>query len=690
MTRSATVLALTTLACSCLLAQPVKLPRAAAPLALVDFGDPGAVARWSGLKCSPAQLLGAPAMSFTMPRWQQGQEEWPAVYLDCDGGRGFATQDWSHHAKVVFDAQVSGERPGDLALELRDTKGRNGWAQHFEVAPGKANHFEVSLGDIAREVRLDHLEQIVLFASRPDHEYTVTVANLRLEPGQKEPLAEFDLAYPNYRGLVFPEADRVRVTAELQPEEYDVRPGDLTLKLTWRGEGAALFAKGSFLGTRGAVALRTARLPAGPAELLAELLGPAGKPLASREWPVRKLTPGEARGLKVYLDPHNNCIVDGKPFFPLGFYGGGSESQALEVADSPYNCLLDYGTNHKSKAEMRKYLDLLHSKGLRLIYCLNDVYPTARYLEGQSWEGIKGNQAIADGVVRAYRDHPALLAWYLNDELPRTLEPKLRSYYRRVAELDPNHPCYIVLCNMAELRYFPETTDVMGVDPYPIPSSPVTTVSDWMESANRATRGHMPTWLVPQAFAWYQHHPEGSDRARIPNEEDLRTGRAPTFEEARCMTYLALAHGAKGLIYWCYYNMRVLPQYKEMWGWMKRLGGEVKALSPVLLSPEAPAPARFSPRNAPIHTRLLRHQGRQYLIAVNAGSQACAVAFDLHRALPAQVEVLFEGCKVPTEGAKLPAAFKPLEVHVYDLGVCRWGPEHRLDVNILGLKIVDL
>jgi len=50
------------------------------------------------------------------------------------------------------------------------------------------------------------------------------------------------------------------------------------------------------------------------------------------------------------------------------------------------------------------------------------------------------------------------------------------------------------------------------------------------------------------------------------------------------MTYLALAHGAKGLIYYCYYDMRVLPQYAEMWTGMKKIASEVKALSPVLLS----------------------------------------------------------------------------------------------------------
>jgi hypothetical protein len=401
------------------------------------------------------------------------------------------------------------------------------------------------------------------------------------------------------------------------------------------------------------------------------LVDTEGAALTEREWTLQKLTPDEVRALPVYIDEQNNAIVEGKPFFPLGWYGNASESQAREIADSPFNCLLDYGTNRKPKAQMLAYLDMLQEQGLKLIYCLNDVYPTATYYGNSDWEGVRGNEVIAQAVVEAYRDHPALLAWYLNDELPKSMAPRMEEYYQRVRAADPNHPCYIVLCVMPELRHFLGTTDVMGVDPYPIPQSPVSKVSDWMEWSNEATGGRMPTWLVPQAFAWYQHNPRGSDRGRVPSEEDLRIGRAPTREESRCMTYLALAHGAKGLVYWCYYNMRVLPQYEEMWGWMKAIGEEVKALSPVLLSPEDLGPVSTQPETLALHTKLRRHEGRLYLIAVNAGNEPLDMILDLGRKLPPMATVLFENRSVPTQGQTLTDRFEPLAVHVYELGRAR-------------------
>jgi hypothetical protein len=299
---------------------------------------------------------------------------------------------------------------------------------------------------------------------------------------------------------------------------------------------------------------------------------------------------------------------------------------------------------------------------------MNDLYPTAKYFEGKTWEGVSGNDAISAAVVQAYKDHPAVLAWYLNDELPHKLVPDLTGYYERTKQADPNHPCLIVLCNRSELQYFPDTTDIMGVDPYPIPKGPIVDVNRFTDAAHKAVGGAKPVWQVPQAFAWYQYNSKNPDRGHIPTPEELKTGRAPNYLEARCMTYLSLTHGAKGLIYYCYYDLRKLPQYNEMWDWMKGIGTEVKTLSPILLSPEDLGTVKFAPENAPIHTKLKRHDGRLYLMAVNSGNEPCKVSFELKHRLPREVEVMFEDRKAETAGRSLTDEFQPLEVHVYDLG----------------------
>jgi hypothetical protein len=674
MTRTnAAALAVGLLAISWAHAQPVQPPRAAQPLVLATLDAAPEIARWASngdSKVSPSPT--GHGLRWEVPQWAKGMYECPSVYVAYEGGQGYPVQDWSHYGKVAFDVSVEGIAPCDLALDLYDRPDSRGATARLVVPPGQILHAEVPLVDLSAEADLGDIGRIQFHLTRPERPATLTIANLRLLPGDKAPLAQIALLYPNYRGLVLPGAGPVRAEVRLNGAEYGVSPAECQIALTARAGGREATVRRSLARELSYLSLPVSGLPDGDVALQAVVSRKTdGQVLATDNWPLRKLSPAEASRLRVYIDAHNNTIVDGKPFFPLGFYSSGSDQYLAEIADSPFNCLLDYSTNSKPRQAMRQYLDTMQRRGLKLIYCLNDVYPTATYLDGKTWEGVKGNEAIAAAVVKAYRDHPALLAWYLNDELPRHLEPDLRGYYHRIRTADPNHPCYIVLCDMAELGYFVQTTDVMGVDPYPIPGGQVSMVSSWMEAANAATRGRMPTWLVPQAFAWYQHFPENenTDRGKPPTADELARGRAPNYEEERCMTYLALAHGAKGLVYWCYYDMRVLPQYNEMWGWMKKLGAEVKALSPVLLSAADLGPVRCTPANAAVHTKLKRHAGRLYLIAVNAEQSPCQVTFDLRRGLPAQVEVMFEGVKAATNGTRLTADFKPLEVHVYDLGM---------------------
>ncbi len=652
--------------------QKAALPRAKAPLLLLDFEGVDNIKQWSGLNCESTTKHfsnGTSAMSFTMPKWKQGDNQWPSTILDWNNGKGYSTKDWSHYAVVTCDVWVEGNESADIALELRDKPDQNGWAAHYIILPNKKNTIEVFLQDI-KEVNLTNIRRIMFFSTSPPRSFTITVDNFRLLPGQRDQLADFDLIYPNYRELIFPRVKDIKVSVGVNPAEYDVNPNMLALRVTAVAGNIQVSGKKSINGNEALVLVPAEKLPAGVVQLSAAVINTAnGKKVANRKWVLRKITQSQVASFKTYIDENNNTIADGKPFFPLGWYDDASIGHLNEIIDSPFNCILNYGTNLKPKDYMLKYMDKMQQHGLKLIYCMNDVYPTATYLKDKAWEGIKGNENIVPAVIKAYRTHPAILAWYLNDEIPRALAPKMKNYYMDVRNADPNHPCYIVLCNMSELKYFPDTTDIMGVDPYPIPSNPITTVSQWMDDANVSVHGHKPTWLVPQAFAWYQYGAINPNRGHVPSAEELKTGRAPTYDESRCMTYLALTHGAKGLIYYCYYDLRVLPHYKEIWTGMKKLGQEVKTLSPVLLSPSDLGTVAYTPSKSPIHTKLKQCDGKLYLIAVNAGNTPCTVTFDIKKKLGTLASVMFENRDIrDIQGTKLTDNFKPLEVHVYDLG----------------------
>ena len=94
--------------------------------------------------------------------------------------------------------------------------------------------------------------------------------------------------------------------------------------------------------------------------------------------------------------------------------------------------------------------------------------------------------------------------------------------------------------------YF-QDADIIWTDPYPIPSRPVTMVSRWVSDAVSIAGPSKPVWAVPQAFDW-----------NVWNKGKIDQAHRPTPEEERCMTYLALVHGAKGILYWAHTASKVL------------------------------------------------------------------------------------------------------------------------------------
>ncbi len=639
---------------------------------IADFEDAASLSLWGGItpfKQSTAHASsGTHAMAVEIAKWNEEKDEdpRPRVRLPFADGKGYPTKDWSGYGSVAVDLWVDGAEMGGFGIKLEDSTGATSWTTWVDVKPGRMFEAALSMEEASGDIDITDVQAVVLYALRPPYAFTITVDRLRLLPGKPVPAAELEMTYPNYRDYIFPDADTVEVGARVHAKEYGYAPKELQVSLSLTAPGFARKTLQPVRGAEGRYAIDTKGCPEGAVTLEAQVIRKRTKAvLQSRQWTVKKISAAEVKALPVYIDRNNNTIVDGKPFFPMGFFMGASESQIDEVANSPFNTLLIYGTNRIAKDKMTALMDKIQEKNLKLVYCMNDVYPRATYLEKDGWEGIKGNGDISRAVVESYRNHPALLAWYLNDEIPREQQPELLDYYRRVREGDPAHPTLITLCQKKDFAWLWQTTDILSGDPYPIPRGTVTEVAWAMEKSKAPSMGSQPIWLVPQAFAWYQHDAKNTDRARTPSQKDLDTGRAPTYEEGRCMTYIGLTHGAKGLIYWCYYNMRVLPQYEEMWTWMKSIGQEVKDLSPMLLTAQDLGAVSVSPESKDIHT-LLKRDGNTYcLMAVNAGSSACTPTLHPPISATTPVEVRSENRKVEAQKNGITDTFAPLAVHVY-------------------------
>ena len=302
---------------------------------------------------------------------------------------------------------------------------------------------------------------------------------------------------------------------------------------------------------------------------------------------------------RTWFDAKRRTIVDGKPFFPLGIYMVGvNESQFAEFLTGPFNCIMPYVEPSVER------LDFCRTKGIEVIYPLNSVWKWDKHRP----KGVNSDddaQAYVERVVNDKKDHPAIMAWYCNDEISLEKFPQLLARQQLLERIDPGHPTWTVLYQYGEVRGYYPTFDVVGTDPYPIPSAPIGNVALWTRTTDDEVMGLKPMWQVPQAFAWAD--------CRGP---DSKNDRFPTREEMLNMTWQCVANGANGIVYWCYRLLYKKGKFMvDRWADICAAAASVKPYIPVILSDEEPPKVTGATEN--LSVRAWRYQGDVYLAVVN-------------------------------------------------------------------------
>lgn len=356
---------------------------------------------------------------------------------------------------------------------------------------------------------------------------------------------------------------------------------------------------------------------------------------------------------RVYIDEHQRVMVEGKPFFPLGMYWGSVDEKNLDIyADSPFNCLMPYGRPGPDK------LDLIQARGLKVICSIKDFYAGTKWCP-KSIATREDERPAVEQAVAECREHPAVLAWYLNDELPKDMMERLDEHQRWIEELDPDHPTWVVLYQVGDVRAYLSSFDAIGTDPYPIPQKPASTALDWARRTRNAGFGLRSVWQVPQVFDWraYRKAPEDADKYR-----------APTLLEIRSMAWQSIAAGSNGLIFYSWFDlhkMNATEPFEQRWAEVKTMGAEVKELIPVILSIE-PVPTVTATAPDSVAWRLCRLGDEVYVIAVNSADEPATATFQFPSAFASLAHAVGEG-GAELKGNTLSLSFGPLEPKVIRL-----------------------
>lgn len=356
------------------------------------------------------------------------------------------------------------------------------------------------------------------------------------------------------------------------------------------------------------VRLDTTPLPAGAYTLRVAATGGDGRYSGQGQARLRRVEGPVAR--RVSIDEFGRVIADGRPFFPLGTYWSGVSDEHLALyAASPFNCLMPYGAADPAQ------MDAIHRHGLKIIYSIKDYYAGTRWAP-KAIQTVADERPAVEKTVLAHRDHPALLAWYLNDELPADMIDRLAAHQEWLEELDPDHPTWVVLYQVDEVRHYLSSFDVIGTDPYPIPSRPAAMALDWTRRTHQAGFGRRAVWQVPQIFNWGAYR-KGAER---------EASRAPTALEMRSMAWQCIAGGANGLIFYSWFDlwkMNDVEPFEQRWAEVTAMAADIRRMIPVLLSVE-PVPAVVVTGPAAVASRQWSLDGALYVLVVNSGTDEAA------------------------------------------------------------------
>jgi len=357
---------------------------------------------------------------------------------------------------------------------------------------------------------------------------------------------------------------------------------------------------------------KIAQLPEGEYKLVATLTPVRGEPIKS-EQPWHVITGEKTR---VSINARGYPEYNGKTIFPLGMFNGGrfkEQAEAGFTVTHAYNAVRIEDSNLIA-ADKRAlgFLEATAEHGMKAVFML----PMKLAIAGD-FDGVRRR-------VRMFRNHPALLAWDEEEGAARgDFKPDTLKTLRQIlAEEDPNHPFLVGDSRDAITRIPPDRTDFFPLGemdlgmwwwyPFPLKQRQADALlGEDAGPANSDLELAPPTFLV-------------NAKTRKPLWVGIQSykkqgERYPTPDEYRAQAYLALMHGAKGLMWYGgsvtggIYNA---PKTENNWPELKKVVREIRDNADLFMAPNDTPPA-LEPSNAPVTVMAKKLGKRKVVVAVN-------------------------------------------------------------------------
>ena len=405
------------------------------------------------------------------------------------------------------------------------------------------------------------------------------------------------------------------------PGGSGIDPERVTLKIDDRDVRARITATEATFTTRFSQAVHTGEIT---------VYDKAGHSTSKKWWFITKPVPQS--GIITFEPERKIFLIDGEPFFPFGMYQ--FRSDALDDPN-PYIAYRSWGFNTTQFYDGSPIggIKMAGEAGVKCFAMNSFDAGTSNdwntFNPDIPWEDPTVAPIIAQRIFEGC-NLPNMFAWSIRDEpdgseLPRSRLIMLSEF---INSLDPFHPTDVVLMRYGAYYAYRDVADLIVGDVYPYnmwQSGPLNGWVIWDEPIHQdaAQGGNTPVITILQHFGGVPGTPWPYE---IPNQD------------RRFMAYLAYIHGSRGLMWYAYHcssSQFFAPDFPETWGYMKSLAAEFEAMSPVLLSYNAPENVEISVIEPPEHTDpagnlaihfiMKTYDGKRYLIAVNAATDETVI-----------------------------------------------------------------
>ncbi len=314
--------------------------------------------------------------------------------------------------------------------------------------------------------------------------------------------------------------------------------------------------------------------------------------------------------------------------------------------------------------------------------------PTEEQLDVLDRAGIRLICGQGERSLR-FKDRPTIVGWMHGDEPvnaqslgrgkgygPPIPPARIIEGYERIRKADPDRP---VLLNLGQgvawdgwygrgvrtnhpedYREYLKGCDIASFDIYPASH-------DKEEIAGKL-------WYVPRGVDRLRNWTDGKKDVWccIETTGIHNVDRKPTVNEVRSEVWMALIHGARGIIYFAH---QFEPKFieaglladEEMARGVSALNGQIRELAPVLNGPDPgiAGSVASSEEGVPIDFLIRRHAGKTYLFAVAMREGEATATFKLTGTGDARVEVLGEDRTIDAVGGEWKDRFEDYQVHLY-------------------------